>query len=171
VHEAGPPIRLPATVLAELARRCELAGPEALGALRAAGRLMGTELLAALGDGVDPERTRPTAFWEAVGEELANMGFGRVHYEVHSGGVASVVLPELPEASGRLDHPGCPFATGMLAGLLGGAAGEPVAVLEVECRAGGHPACRFLVGAEHRLRTVRERLMDGSSLPEALEGV
>jgi hypothetical protein len=122
-------------------------------------------------DRADPERAGRAAFWKAVGAELDGMGFGPVAYEVLTGGIASIVLPELPEAAARHDHPGCPFTTGMLAGLLGGAAGETVAVLEVECRAGGHRACRFLAGAEHRLRAVRERLMGGDSLPEALEGL
>jgi len=171
VHEAQPTVRLPAAVLADLVRRCERAGPDAVAALRGAGRLAGTELLEVVADRADPERAGRTAFWEAVGAELDGMGFGPVAYEVLTGGIASIVLPELPEAGERHDHPGCPFTTGMLAGLLGGAAGETVAVLEVECRAGGHRACRFLAGAEHRLRTVRERLMGGDSLPEALEGL
>lgn len=169
--QARASVRIPSTVLADLVRRCEQAGPEAVGALRGAGRLAGTELLDTVADRADPERAGRTAFWSAVGEELEAMGFGSVRYRVLTGGVASVELPELPEADGRHDHPGCPFTTGMLAGLLGGAAGETVAVLEVECRAGGHEACLFLAGAEGRLRSVRERLMGGESLPEALEGL
>lgn len=171
MHEARPSIRLPAAVLADLGRRCELAGPEAVAALRGAGRLAGMELLDLVAERADPARAGRTSFWSAVGEELGSMGFGPVRYEVLTGGIASIVLPELPEAGERHDHPGCPFTTGMLAGLMGGAAGETVAVLEVECRAGGHEACRFLAGSEGRLRSVRERLMGGDSLPEALEGL
>jgi len=170
VHQARPSIRVPAGVLPELVRGCERAGPEALGALRAAGRVAGTGILDDVGDGSAPESLGLSAYWDCVSRTLESSGFGPARYEVLSSGISSVVLPELPEADGRDEHPGCPFATGLLAGLLGRTAGEAVAVLEVECRAGGHPACRFLVGAEGRLREVREHLMGGGSLAEALEG-
>lgn len=169
--EAHPVVRIPGAVLAELVHRCQLAGPDAVAALRGAGRLAGARVLESVSGRADPERAGRTAFWGAVGQELDGMGFGPIRYEVLSGGIASVRLPELPEVGDRHEHPGCPFTTGMLAGLLGGAAGDTVAVLEVECRAGGHAACRFLVGAEERLRTVREHLMAGDSLPEAVEGL
>lgn len=169
--ESRPALRLPARVLPELVQRCDRVGHDALGALRATGRVAGAELADELATEVPPETAGRREYWEVLERTLGEMGFGRVTYEVLTPGVASVTLPELPEADREDGSPGCPFTTGLLAGLLGHAAGETVAVLEVECRVGGHPSCRFLVGPEPRLRTIRERLVGGSDLTEALEGL
>lgn len=171
MHESRPDVRLPASVLAELVRRCDRVGPGALGALRATGRVAGAELADDLSRETPPQATGRKAYWRALSRIIEDMGFGPAAYEVLTPGVGSVTLPELPEAEREDASPGCPFTTGMLAGLLGHAAGEAVAVLEVECRVGGHPACRFLVGSEARLRTIRERLVGGRDLQEALEGL
>ena len=169
--ESRPPLRLPARVLPELVQRCDRVGRDALGALRATGRVAGAELAEELADSVPPDAAGRREYWEALELSIGDMGFGSVTYEVLTPGVASVTLPGLPEADREDGSPGCPFTTGLLAGLLGHAAGETVAVLEVECRVGGHPACRFLVGPEPRLRTIRERLVGGRDLSEALEGL
>lgn len=171
MHEAHPLVRLPAMVLPELVRRCGRVGPGALGAMRATGRAAGGELAEELAGEAPPDQVDREAYWRTLGRTLREMGFGEVGYEVLTSGVASVTFPALPEADRSDGNAGCPFTTGLLAGLLGHAAGEAVAVLEVECRVGGHPACRFLVGAEPRLRAIRERLVTGSELSEALEGV
>jgi len=170
VHESRPVVRLPARVLPELVRRCERVGRGALGALRATGRVAGGELAEDLAGETPPDEADREAYWEAVERAVDDLGFGSIAYEVLTPGVASVTLPALPESDRSDGSPGCPFTTGLLAGLLGHAAGEAVAVLEVECRVGGHPACRFLVGSEPRLRAIRERLVSGSELAEALEG-
>ena len=87
--------------------------------------------------------------------------------------MGEIRLDGSPEADGIDGQPrrrtGCAFSTGVLGGLLTGAAGQPVAVLEVECRAGGSAFCRFLVGDGHRLRAIRDRLGSGEPLARAME--
>lgn len=168
---ALPLVRLPAATLAELADRCAEAGPDGIAALREAGRVAGEELLRRLGS--DPATSRTEAFWEAVGQQFVDLGLGPLSYRVLDPGIGEVRLEGLPEADGAGGMPrrrtGCAFSTGLLGGLLTAVAGEPVAVLEVECRAGGSAFCRFLVGDEERLRAIRRSLQSGRSLSQALE--
>lgn len=165
-------VRLPSTALAALAERCRRAGPEAVQALREAGRLTGVEIFGRLVEDADPENLSPADFWETVARDLADMGFGAVSYEVLTEGVAAVEVRDLPEArqdgSGGNGTGGCPFSTGLLGGLVTEAAEAPVAVLEVECRSQGDESCRFLLGSEERLSGVRSRLLEGASLSDAL---
>lgn len=168
---ASPIVRLPARTLPTLADRCAEAGPEGVAALREAGRVAGEELLRRVG--ADPSISVPEEFWESVGQEFVDLGLGPVSYQLREPGVGEVRLEGFPEADGGDGEPrrrtGCAFSTGLLGGLLTGAAGEPVAVLEVECRAGGSAFCRFLVGDGHRLRAIRDRLGSGEPLSRALE--
>lgn len=171
VTRASPVVRLPARTLPTLADRCAEAGPEGVAALREAGRVAGEELLRRVG--ADPSASEPGEFWEAVGQEFVDVGLGPLSYSVREPGVGEIRLEGSPEADGVDGEPrrrtGCAFSTGVLGGLLTGAAGQPVAVLEVECRAGGSAFCRFLVGDGHRLRAIRDRLGSGESLARALE--
>lgn len=164
-------VRLPSTVLAVLADRCGDLGVGGVSALREAGRAAGEDVLEGVAE--DPEETPPGAFWEAVGQEFVDLGLGPLSYRVRNGGLAEVRLEGVPEADGARGEPrrlsGCPFSTGLLDGLLSAVAGEPVSVLEVECRAGGAAFCRFLVGSEARLSTVRDRMASGEPLRAVLE--
>jgi predicted hydrocarbon binding protein len=62
-----------------------------------------------------------------------------------------------------LDHPSCHLSTGLFAGLLEQVGGEPLAVLEVECRSAGSARCRWLVGSPAVLGTVYDRMARGES--------
>lgn len=165
-------VRLPARALAALADRCGEIGPRGVAALHEAGRVAGEALLERLGR--DPGSAAPGEFWTVLGKEFEDLGLGPLAYRVHGPALGEVRLGELPEATGDgerdREHPGCPFSTGLLGGLLSGVAGEPVPVLEVACRAGGAAACRFLVGNEDRLAEVRDALAGGASPDEALAG-
>jgi predicted hydrocarbon binding protein len=68
-------------------------------------------------------------------------------------------------------RPSCFFSTGMLANILGNAAGAPIAVLEVECRSQGDARCRFLFGSNEALQTLYERVGSGESIDAALAGL
>ena len=165
-------LRLPTRFLRSLSDRCGRAGPDAVAALREALRELGDELVDELSDDRHPDDAPPEVFWEGVAELLSGRGLGELSFSVSTPAVAELRLRGGPEAGpdaasngGR----GCPFTTGLLAGLLTAAAEEPVAVLEVGCRADGDGACRWLAGAESALEAVRARLEDGASVREALE--
>lgn len=164
-------VRLPSAALAVLADRCGDLGSGGISALREAGRVAGEALVPRLG--ADPAEAPPEEFWEAVGQQFVDLGLGPLTYRVRTPGVGEIRLEGVPEADGAEGEPrrlsGCPFSTGLLGGLLTGVAGEPVSVLEVECRAGGAAFCRFLVGSESRLSRIRERLAEGESLGAALD--
>lgn len=64
--------------------------------------------------------------------------------------------------------PMCFFSSGMLADFLGRVSGEPVAVMEVECRSKGEPQCRFLSASPPTLQHVYEQMMQGMTYAEAL---
>lgn len=168
---ASSSVRLPSVVLSVLADRCVDLGPGGESALREAGRAAGEAVVGRLGP--SPGDATPDQFWEAVGQQFVDLGLGPVRYRLRTPAVAEIRLEEVPEADGVEGEPrrlsGCPFSAGLLSGLLGEVAGEPVAVHEVECRAGGAAACRFLVGSRPRLSSLRERIADGASLRQLLE--
>lgn len=70
--------------------------------------------------------------------------------------------------AGTAETPMCYFSSGMLADFLGRLSGQPVAVLEVECRSRNDGRCRFLSGSPDTLNTVYEQLTQGRSYAEAL---
>ena len=162
-------VRLPSRVLSLLADRCGDGGATPRSALREAGRLTGTRLLEELAPEIDPERSGPRPFWHEVSRALEDRGLGTLEYRLLGTDLADVTLAGGPESAeeGRR-RPGCPFTTGLLGGLLSTAAGEPMAVLEVECAADGAAACRFLAGGEARLSRIGDRLREGASVDEAL---
>lgn len=162
-------VRIPSRALAALADRCGEIGPRGVAALHEAGRVAGEAVVDRLGG--DPGASAPGEFWGALEEVFGEMGWGPVSYRARSPGLGELRLdgpPEAVDGEGGRDRPGCPFSTGLLGGVLSGVAGEPVPILELECRAGGAPSCRFLVGNEERLAEIREALADGASPDEAL---
>lgn len=168
-------VRLPAAALSLLSGRCGELGSGSVAALRDAGRTAGRELLAAMSGEGEPSGWPVGRFWAELRGAAEERGLGLADYEVLAPDVARVDLRGSPEASrpsadGPRPRPGCHFAAGWLGGALTAVAGEPVAVLEVDCAAGGEEAaCRFLLGPEARLREVRVALRGGASLAEALE--
>jgi hypothetical protein len=120
--------------------------------------------------GGDPSELGASNFWEALDRYLARRGWGHLRVErVHSGlGILHASdWAESDPGSGD-GQPGCYFSSGLLAHLLGQAAGGPVAVLEVECRSRGDDGCRFLYGSEAAVHEIYGLLLDGVSLDEAL---
>ena len=69
-----------------------------------------------------------------------------------------------------LDFPGCYYTSGVMADLLSRLAGEPLAVMEVECRSMGSERCRFLVGSGETLQHVYEEMAQGVGYSDALAG-
>lgn len=169
-------VRLPAASLRRLTRLCGELGSGGVAALREAGRIAGRQLVDGLSGAEEAGRQGLTDFFDELRGATAERGYGVAEYELLAGGVGRVELRGSPEAASGSDarrtdtRPGCHFAAGWLCGSLSAAAGEPVAVLEVSCGASPeNDRCRFVVGAEPRLRTIRASLRAGASLEEALE--
>lgn len=160
-------VRLPAETLGALARAARAEDDSTGRALREAGRRAGAEIAAVLAEEADPAREPMDTFWAAVRSELAERGLGDARYGLLGSDLAEVLWSGGPEATAGGDGGGCPFTTGLLAGMLSEAAGTAVAVLEVACGATGEDCCRFLVGDGDRLRAVRRALLAGSDLEDA----
>ena len=62
----------------------------------------------------------------------------------------------------------CFFSVGMLSDFLRRLSGEPIAVMEVECRSKNDPRCRFLSGSPATLNAVYEQMTRGRGYEEAL---
>ena len=169
-------VRLPAASLRRLSSLCGELGTGGIAALREAGRVAGRRLVETLPTDHGAAELGVQRFWTALAGAAADAGFGRVEYRVLEADVGEVELRSSPEAltterGAGFTRRGCHFASGWIGGALSAAAGEPVAVLEVQCAAGGDAAtCRFLVGEESRLEEIRASLRGGAgTVREALE--
>ena len=96
-------------------------------------------------------------------------GWGEVRFET-LGVVVAIDSAEWREADAdsTLDHPGCYFSTGLLAGFFGRLADAPLAALEVECRSMGGARCRFLLGSVDALDSVYQELSAGGNYVAAV---
>lgn len=115
-------------------------------------------------DDLDAGRLTPvlSAFFRAT-------GWGPV--SVAPLGTAALVVdsPDWAEADpGSAEAPTCFFSAGMLADFLGRLSGEPVSVMEVECRSKNDARCRFLSAAPETLNTVYEEMTQGTGYEQAL---
>ena len=118
-----------------------------------------------------PEGLPATEFGRRAGEFLREIGWGAI--EIGSlDGVATIDAPAWAESdpAAPLDFPGCYYTAGMLADFFGRLAGEPVAVMEVECRSIGGPRCRWLVGSGETMQHVYDRMGEGVAYADALAG-
>lgn len=69
---------------------------------------------------------------------------------------------------GSAETPMCFFSAGMLSDFLGRLSGEPVAVMEVECRSRNDARCRFVSAAPDTLNAAYEQMTQGKTYEEAL---
>ena len=67
-----------------------------------------------------------------------------------------------------MEYPGCYYTSGVLADFFTRLAGEPLAVMEVECRSMGGDRCRFLVGNGERMQRVYEAMGKGVAYHDAV---
>jgi len=82
--------------------------------------------------------------------------------------VFSTDWAEAPADAG-LDGPSCFFSTGLLASFFTAlAGGNPLAVMEIECRGQGDEHCRFLAGSPETLSAVYEAVTEGTDYRTAL---
>lgn len=171
-----PELALPVGSLSALrnALEAQIGGDAAALALRQAGYAAGDALFPLLASGAEgaagagelPE----SVFWHRVSDLFAARGWGKLEFSAMHPALGSLETADWVEADasdGNL-RPSCHFTTGLLANLLGRAAGEEVGVLEVECRSRGDLACRFLFGGQDALAVVYEALAHGQELDQAL---
>lgn len=103
-----------------------------------------------------------SAFFQAL-------GWGAV--SVAPMGNAALVVDSVDWAEadpGSAQTPMCFFSSGMLADFLGRLSGEPVAVMEVECRSRNDARCRFLSASPDTLNAVYAQMTEGRDYTEAL---
>ncbi len=172
----SPELALPVGSLSALRNALEanLGGDAAAHALRQAGYAAGDALFPLLAPGAEatggagelPEQL----FWRRVSELFAARGWGKLEFSAVHPALGALETSDWVEAdaSDGMLRPSCHFTTGLLANLLGRAAGEEVGVLEVECRSRGDLACRFLFGGHDALGLVYEALAHGQPLDQAL---
>jgi predicted hydrocarbon binding protein len=150
-------------------------GPNAAALLQEAGYAGGPALydafsrwLSAQGLG-EPESLAAMEFGLRAGEFLRGMGWGAIELGSLEA-VATVDAAEWAESDPAypLEFPGCYFTAGMLADFFGRLAGEPVAVMEVECRSMGAPRCRWLVGSGETMQHVYDQMGQGVGYDAAL---
>jgi len=164
---------LPAGGLAELRRAIEEASPEnGVRALREAGRRLAGDAEVAIAErGGAPLPALPLAtFWTELGRYFDEAGWGTIEHDRLNAGVGAIVAADWAEADPTENRgaPGCHLTTGLLAELLTRAVGQPVAVMEVDCRSQGDGTCRFLVGSPTTLLLVHKKLAQSGDLNDAL---
>ena len=168
-------VAIPASGLAALRRHLEREAGSlaAIHALHTAGYGAGEALWESVRRGPargDLAELDEETFWERIGAALSRRGWGTVTHESVHPGVGVLASVDWAEALGGHDEdqPSCSFSTGMLSGLLSGAAGGPIAVLEVTCRAKGDARCSFAFGSAATVHDLYGLLLDGRPLESAL---
>lgn len=165
-------LALPIAALAALHRTlgAELGAERAAAVLRQAGHAAGDALAESLPGGAELQQLGMDEFWRRLGQLFEARGWGRLaHVATHPGvGILESADWTEAEAVSTARRPSCFFTTGVLANLLGQAAGSEIAVLEVECRARGDEKCRFLFGGADALRAVYEQVARGEAADEAV---
>ena len=128
-----------------------------------------TKWLAAHG-GSSPDAIEASEFSAKATQFFREAGWGSVDVgSLHT--VATVDSSDWAESDPRhpTEYPGCYYTSGVLADFFTRLAGEPLAVMEVECRSMGGDRCRFLVGSAERMQQVYEAMSNGVGYQEAVE--
>lgn len=117
-----------------------------------------------------PENLAAADFATHAAEFFRDTGWGSIEL----GTLASVAVVDSSDwaesdPARPLEFPGCYYTSGVLADFFGRLAGQPVAVMEVECRSMGGERCRFLVGSGEELQRVYDAMAGGVTYEEALE--
>ena len=122
--------------------------------------------------GVDrPEDLDAELLPEVLSDFFAQAGWGTLTISPVGTGALAVDSPDWAEAEAETTQtPMCFFSAGMLADFLGRLSGEPVSVMEVECRCRGDTRCRFLSATPEVLQRVYEGMTEGRTYEEALSG-
>lgn len=101
-------------------------------------------------------------FSRKAAEFFQRAGWGKVSFRSLHDAMGVLDIEDCWEAQlHATGQTGCHLTTGTLAGFFGCLADYPVAVMEIECRAGESDRCRFLVGTPEMLEHAYERVSRG----------
>lgn len=173
-RSADRDVVIPAGALVALrtAIRRESGPLAAIHALHDAGYAAGGTLFEAFARSVGgtPSDLAENHFWTRLSDFLSRRGWGALSHDAADRGVGFLRSEDWAEAGegGDERQPGCAFSAGLFSHFLTSAAGGPVAVLEVSCRARGDDACVFAYGAEAAVHTLYGSLLDGADLTAAV---
>ena len=178
------PIDLPGNALVALTRDSLLTirdamfrdiGPAAAAVLQEAGYAGGpamfdafSQWLASRGE-MAPESLAAAEFGMRATEFFREAGWGSVELGALES-VATLDSADWAESDPAhpLEFPGCYYTSGVMADFFTRLAGEPLSVMEVECRSMGGDRCRFLVGSGETMHHVYEAMGQGVSYEEAV---
>lgn len=167
-------VAMPVVGLATLRRSLQQeVGPlPAIHALHKAGFGSGEAIWETLrrGPGQELDELDETGFWPRLTAALGRRGWGTLAHRAAHEGVGLLTSPDWAEANGGegKQQPSCAFSAGMLCALLTGAAGGPIAVLEVNCRSRGDDRCTFAFGSPATVHDLYGLIVDGQDLEAAL---
>ena len=178
VSDAPPPndarpvgLALPVGALAAL-RGAVLSAPDGQLRLRDAGFAAGGALFDAFAErarhraGGEPADLPRPDFVRELGAFFRERGWGALDADApEDAETVALTAPDWAEADAEGErpsaYPACHFSTGVFAGFLARVAGQPLAVLEVRCRAAGDDRCEFLVGSPPVMDRIWEEMMRG----------
>jgi predicted hydrocarbon binding protein len=145
-------------------------GPDAATrALQEAGHAAGDALFQRLGEDADAiGQTPQDTFWHRLADLFRELGWGTVRHETPHPGVGALVASEWFEGEEDGGAGAAPFTTGVLANVLGRAAGGEVSVLQVPCEADDGRCLRFLFGAPAVLDRLYSGLREGADVETSL---
>ena len=116
-----------------------------------------------------PEQLDAAQMSEVLSAFFLSTGWGTVSLAPLGNAALALDTGDWAEAEpGSAETPMCFFSAGMLSDFLGRLSGEPVAVMEVECRSRNDARCRFLSASPDTLNTVYEQMTQGKGYAEAL---
>ncbi|HEX6063704.1 MAG TPA: V4R domain-containing protein [Longimicrobiales bacterium] len=168
----APELAIPVACLSALrqALTAEVGPDTAARALRAAGHAAGDAWYPRIDGNDEAGAVSESRFWRRLSQLFHSHGWGSLTHEAVHPGVGALDANDWVEARPEAgeSRPSCFFTTGLLANLLGNAAGSDVAVMEVECRSQGDPRCRFLFGSADALNALYARVSSGDAVDAAL---
>ena len=150
-------------------------GINAAAVLQEAGFAGGESFFAAFSRWLDsqglpsPESLPSSEFADRASEFLRNTGWGSIAIGTLES-AATIDSSDWAEADPErpMEFPGCYYSAGLLTDVFGRIIGEPVAVMEVECRSMGNDRCRFLVGGADTMQRVYDAMGEGLTYEQAL---
>ena len=144
----------------------------AIHALHTAGFSTGQAIWEGLcrGSGQELPDLDDAGFWPKLAAALGKRGWGTLTHRAVHAGVGLLDSSDWAEAVGAdgEQQPSCTFSAGMLSALLTGAAGGPIAVLEVSCRTRGDNLCTFAFGSLATVHDLYGLILEGQDLEGAL---
>jgi len=116
-----------------------------------------------------PEDLDAAHLSQVLSDFFRTHGWGHVTVSPLDGGALALDSADWAEAEpGSAEIPMCFLSSGMLADFLGRLSGDPVSVMEVECRSRNDGRCRFLSALPETLQRIYEAMTQGKSYEEAL---